>query len=109
MTTTLVVGDPVGGLLGAGMSDAVVDGVVVGRGVVVVGLGMVVVGWGVVVVGSGGAVVVVVVGGMLAPAASADGPVEVSRAAVPVMSAPAAMPARVRRADFVVDTVSLCR
>jgi hypothetical protein len=72
-------------------------------------LGMVVVGRGVVVVGSEGAVVVVVVGGMLAPAASADGPVEVSRAAVPVMSAPAAMPTRVRRADFVVDTVSPCR
>jgi hypothetical protein len=111
-TTTLVVVDPARGLVGFGADD---DGVSVEREVVVVGVGLDVVGLDVagldvVVVGFGGVVVVgltvvvglvvVVDGGTLIPAAWADAPVVVSRVAVPAMSAPAAIPANVMRADL---------
>ena len=102
--------------MGFGADD---DGVSVEREVVVVGVGVAgldvvgldVVGLGVVVVGCGGVVVgltvvvglvVVVDGGTLIPAAWADAPVVVNRVAVPAMSAPAAIPANVMRADLVV-------
>ncbi|WP_447002362.1 hypothetical protein ACRAKI_21805 [Saccharothrix isguenensis] len=108
-TTTLVVVDPARGLVGFGADD---DGVSVAREVVVVGVGSDVAGLDVVVVGFGGVVVVgltvvvglvvVVDGGTLIPAAWADAPVVVNRVAVPAMSAPAAIPANVMRADLVV-------
>ncbi|MGM1060911.1 hypothetical protein [Saccharothrix sp. Mg75] len=100
--------------MGFGADD---DGVSVEREVVVVGVGLDVVGLGVVVVGFGDVVVVgltvvvglvvvglvvVVDGGTLIPAAWADAPVVASRVAVPAMSAPAAIPANVMRADLVV-------